>query len=209
MVQAFISRLSRVRENTHETILAALETGGADSEHLIEQKLETVLKRIQAAFQNVRVEMENAEQATFSDFQPVEEAELLSSPVFQSALAAITDKQWEQINFYWPQPYVPQGVNLAQCDVIEIAIAAVDVAVSACISRLDSVVSTVRASYLAHYRAYFSRMDILCREWLSQQREKAEGQLTAYNQNYAGLFPQAQQILRTCEGLENTAETTN
>ena len=209
MVQAFISSLSRLRENSHEAILAALEDAGLASEHLIQQQLEIVLNRIKAIFQNVRIEMEAAEQATFSNFHPVAEAELLSSPIFQSTLAETTDKQWQQINFHWSQPYIPQGVDLSQSDVIETVIEAVDSAVSDCISRLDNVVSAVRASYLSYYHTYFSRADILCREWLSQQRERAEGQLTTYSQNYAILFPQAQKIFHACEELANAAESVN
>jgi len=206
MVQEFIRGLSRIRENTHEAIFAAMREAAASCENMMQMNLSFAINRIKATFQLVRVEMEAAEGSVFTDFLPFPEEHLLSSAVSRAALSETENLQWSKVGFAWPQPYVPQAVNLAQCDVIETAIAAVDAAVSACVAQLDDAVAAVRAAHLGHYRAYFTRVEALCEQWLRQQQKSADAQMKAYDQNYKTLSVQAQQISLACDGLLDTVE---
>lgn len=198
----FIEGLASVKENSYEKIsnvmnAAAVKAAKTESERNRERK-----KRISRIFRRAGEKLRDEEQEALKG--SVEAAGLQELSGLQDVLGSMQGfvrKILENAQFSWKVPWSQGTKDMAQGDVIEPVIRAIDISVQSYIDELNAIVNTIRINWFSQYREHIGRISERTGESIARRREEHDIKYKAYVRNYQMLSGDLDRLLSQNEEL--------
>ncbi|MCL2265453.1 MAG: dynamin family protein [Treponema sp.] len=192
-VSVFIKCLCETKADTHESIKAALIKAVSLCEAMINEKgltavKKNLLQRLNADIDELKNYRESSMLSALSSFE-VSSPDTLCGDMLSNAQG-----EFNKINFNWIQSAIPQTENLAEYNVIETAIEAVDISLNACVKTLKDALTEIRKNWFIMLEDDAGNsMNIY-----HKNHEIKDNKLNMQINNYRVLKEKSQAILTRC-----------
>jgi len=201
-VSSFIKTLSEVTSNVHDVIKNALSVAASASQTLIHS--EGLLPVIETIKQYLTEDIR-----TFDDYRKTNllpalnaldikdvDSDELISKMLQSAGEALGT-----LTFNWTHPPIPNVPDLANCNVIETVITAVDRSVDDSISAIYNILTIIRKNWFSLAEEDAIKIKDIAESSYKQIHEKFDQKLKAQKYNYDLKLELSNSILDNCNQL--------